>query len=100
MDNSKTYNDHHAHDQNIFSMLVFGASISQERDDYLSLCMDPMVKRNDPVSIKLISLMGVNCSKKYKGMPWHPRVFVRQDETPEIIEAASKEREMQNVSIF
>ena len=41
-------------------MLVFGASISQERDDDLSLCMDPMVKRNDPVSIKLITLMGYN----------------------------------------
>ena len=90
LDNAKTYNDHYANDQNVFSMLVFGASISQERDDDLSLCMDPMVKRNDPVSIKLITLMGYNCSKKYNGMPWHPRVFVRQDEPPEIIEAASQ----------
>ena len=90
LDNGKTYNDHYAHDQNMFSMLVFGASVSQARDDYLDLCMDPMVKRNDPVSIKLISLMGYNCSRKYGGMPWHPRVFVRQDESPEVIEEASK----------
>jgi hypothetical protein len=89
LDSQMTYNNHPAMDQDMFGMMVFGIRLSQIREDYLMSCVDPMVKKGNPIALKLINMLGYNCSKSYNGMPWHPKAFIRQDEPADVIEKAS-----------
>lgn len=99
-DSTKTYNGHPHLDQDMFAMMVFGFRVTQVRDDYLMGCLDPMVKKQNPIALALIHTLGYNCSKSYNGQPWHPKVFVQQDVADTLLKSAKEGEKCRSCPYF